>query len=330
MNTCCINRLREVTCATVNGKAVWFKCRYANCHGGIGHVVITTTDGKKIYDGCPTQASSKYVYIDFDATWLNTLGGIMDVTYKPGDCNWGSHVCNRATFDWGFASDEQTVVGTAYLDNLGGSNDLGNSCGLGGSARCSSFTIAAGSLSAQTSTSPTGFYAKTRRVCFVGANTCEVVINVSGSGATPPNTALGTLERFRLVADGIEVWSFGPTAPGHNLSDYPNWLGDTEAIEPSPIAPAIIQLPKGTNNVEFFVHENANGFPVAPGPIYPPFSSKTAGSSWHYDVTFPDGQRFVSKNTASFKYSPLSGDPYWATQGKTGIEARVFSWTRKS
>jgi hypothetical protein len=129
MNTCCINRLREVTCATVNGKAVWFKCRYANCHGGIGHVVITTTDGKKIYDGCPTQASSKYVYIDFDATWLNTLGGIMDVTYKPGDCNWGSHVCNRATFDWGFASDEQTVVGTAYLDNLGGSNDLGNSCG---------------------------------------------------------------------------------------------------------------------------------------------------------------------------------------------------------
>jgi hypothetical protein len=158
------------------------------------------------------------------------------------------------------------------------------------------------------------------------SKTRNAVINVSGSGSSgaPP---FGTLEQFRIVADGVEVWSFGPATSGHRAADYPNWLGDTEAVEPSAIPSAVLRLPNA-KTVDFFLRENANGFPVLPGPQYSPFASHTGGSSWYYDVRFPDGQRFVDKNTAGFKYSPPSGNQYWATQGKRGVETKVFTWSR--
>jgi hypothetical protein len=140
------------------------------------------------------------------------------------------------------------------------------------------------------------------------------VINVFGSAST-----LGTFESFRMEANGVPIWSFG--------ASYPNWIGNTPGVPPFPIPPDYITLPIGTTKVDFFLRENANGFPVDPGPIYPPFTTKTFGSGWYYDVTFSDGQRFVDGNTIGFKYSPPFGNTYWTPQGKVGVETLVFSWT---
>jgi hypothetical protein len=142
---------------------------------------------------------------------------------------------------------------------------------------------------------------------------CACVINVFGSGST-----LGTFETFRMVANGVQIWSLEPS--------YPNWTGNTGGVPPFTIPPDYIKLPAGTTEVEFFLRENANGVPVDPGPIYPPFTFKTPGTGWYYDITFPDGQRFVDQNTVGFKYSPPSGNAYWAPMGQVGVETRVFVW----
>jgi hypothetical protein len=160
--------------------------------------------------------------------------------------------------------------------------------------------------------------------------TDRITINVYGTGALPPTTAPGTMERFRLNDGTSDIWSFGPTASGFNQSFYPNWIGNAGVSAPYSIPPAIVTIPTSTDTVSFYVRENANGFPVDPGPIYSPYTGRTAGTSWYYDITFPDGQRFTGNNTQGFKFSPPSGDSYWAPQGKQGDEGLEFVWKRSS
>lgn len=226
MNSCCINLLSEVNCPTPNGKAIWFKCRYAACHGGVGHVVVTASDGTVVYDGDPTVSISKYIYIDFDTAKVNSLGASMDVTYKPGDAAWGSHTCNRATFDWGYAGNEQLVVGTAYLDNTGGVNDLGNTCGSS-YTRCNTFQIPVGAFTTSTNTSPVGFYAKTRKVCFIGNPTCsggwtEAIANAGpGINFVPAGYKLATIPAGKslfLTLINYNARGIAYTAPGAELN----------------------------------------------------------------------------------------------------------------
>jgi len=229
MNSCCINRLSELTCVTPTGKSIWFKCRYSSCHGGVGHVVVTASDGSVLYDGDPTTATSKYVYIDLDTAKLNTLGGTMDVTYKPGDRAWGGHTCSRATFDWGYAGNEQLVVGTAYLDNTGGQNDLGNTCATGSSqTRCNTFQIPIGSLTSTTqgTTLPNGFYAKTRNVCFISRPTCTTWIEAvtapkRGINFLPAGSKLATIpagKSLLLALINYATLGVANTAPGAELN----------------------------------------------------------------------------------------------------------------
>jgi hypothetical protein len=195
----------------------------------VGHVVVTASDGSVLYDGDPTTATSKYVYIDLDTAKLNTLGGTMDVTYKPGDRAWGGHTCSRATFDWGYAGNEQLVVGTAYLDNTGGQNDLGNTCATGSSqTRCNTFQIPIGSLTSTTqgTTLPNGFYAKTRNVCFISRPTCTTWIEAvtapkRGINFLPAGSKLATIpagKSLLLALINYATLGVANTAPGAELN----------------------------------------------------------------------------------------------------------------
>jgi hypothetical protein len=160
----------------------------------------------------------------------------------------------------------------------------------------------------------------------------NITINVLGTGFLPPATVPGTMESFRLNDGTSDIWSFGPTMSGYSesLPFYPNWIGNTGFSTPYSIPPAIVSIPTGTDTITFYIRENANGFPVSPGPIYPPYASQTVGSSWSYDITFPDGQRFTGNNTSGFKFSPPSGNSYWAPQGQQGVEGLEFTWIRSN
>ena len=106
---------------------IWFRCAYEGCHPGVGHVIIESRDGEILYDGCPTEGTRKLVWLDFPAAKL-WEGGLMQVNYGLPGCSGSGHVCSRATFEWGSYEDTATPLGTAYLDNAGGANDLGNVC----------------------------------------------------------------------------------------------------------------------------------------------------------------------------------------------------------
>ena len=289
MNSCCINRLSEVTCPTPTGKAIWFKCRYSACHGGVGHVTIKASDGSAVYDGYPTSSTSKYVYIDFDTSKINALGGTMDVTYKPGDSNWGSHACNRATFDWGYASSEQLVVGTAHLDNTGGSNDLGNGCaGVGGIySRCNTFTIPAGAFAPQSTTTPTGFYAKTRKICFVGTQACSNWIEA--------------------ISNAVPVFAFAPV--GYKFATLPagktffialiNY--NTRGVANTSAGAELKVTHAGTVLATYPLNLQSNGSPLSPFP---------------FDGTSIDGTPFAITNTWGH---PVEIEAAGGTTGSPGI-----------
>lgn len=145
-----------------------------------------------------------------------------------------------------------------------------------------------------------------------------LVVNAYGTGGT---FYTGTMERFRILADGFEIWSLdGVSAP--------NWVGDTAANEPYSIAPAIVKIPKGTALVEMWLQENSNGYPVGPQALTPPFPSVTSGSSWYYKVVFSGKTVTVfedSHTVSGFKYSPPYGDAYWTATGTTGVDTKVIS-----
>jgi hypothetical protein len=106
---------------------IWFRCAYAGCHPGVGHIIIESQTGEILYDGCPTEGTRKLVWLDFKADKL-WGGGLMQVNYGLPGCSGAGHVCNRATFEWGSSEDTSTPLGVAYLDNAGGGNDMGNVC----------------------------------------------------------------------------------------------------------------------------------------------------------------------------------------------------------
>jgi hypothetical protein len=142
MSSCCRNIITEIACPPppppTNGSydasyGIWFRCFYSSCHAGIGHVLIKDATNRTLYDGYPSTGSrDKYAKINFDLNALNTHGGTMTVNYYRG----GSHTCNSAVFEWGYARDEQLVIGTANLDNAGGSDS--------GGSRYNTFTIPTG------------------------------------------------------------------------------------------------------------------------------------------------------------------------------------------
>ena len=141
----------------------------------------------------------------------------------------------------------------------------------------------------------------------------------SSSGIGAPGSQSGTLEGFRLVADGLyELWK----EPG---LVYPNWAGNSPYSEPFAIPAVAVEIPSYVSMVEFFVLENSNGYPVSPGPIYSPYTTQTTGTVWWYKLTFWDGDIREEINTAGFRFSPPSGDAYWTPQGKVGVEGLVFS-----
>lgn len=108
---------------------IWFRCAYQGCHAGVGHVTIEA-GGEVLYDGCPTQGSRKLAWLDFPGAKL-WEGGLMQVNYGVEGCSRGGHTCSRATFQWGGYQNLDQPLGTAYLDNAGGPNDLGNVCDPG-------------------------------------------------------------------------------------------------------------------------------------------------------------------------------------------------------
>ena len=146
----------------------------------------------------------------------------------------------------------------------------------------------------------------------------DVEISYQGSSGGPggPNQQ-GTLEGFRLVVDGVTVWQeLGLT--------YPNWAGNT--INNLYIPPVVITIPPNANIIQFYLLENSNGYPVSPGPIYPPYTMRTVGTSWSYSVLFSDGVLYLDNNATNFKYSPPAGNSYWSNLGQIGVETLV--WTR--
>lgn len=238
-NTCCINILSEIPCAWGN-KAIWFKCRYTGCHGGVGHVTVTTPDGSVMYDNYPTVGLSKHVYIGFDLVKVNTDGATMTVTYKPGDFGYGGHICNKATFDWGYAFNLTQVVDTAYLDNDGGPNDLNNTCSLLGS-RCNTFSIPPGSLSNVIANTPSAA-TNVRRVCYTGTPSCnswiellpKAVANINFIPAGTPMLTIpaGKTAYFALINYGVPAVSF--TAANANITLHNASTGALLTVNPIP------------------------------------------------------------------------------------------------
>lgn len=106
---------------------IWFRCAYSACHPGVGHVIIESKTGEILYDGCPTEATRKLIWLDFPAAKL-WEGGLMQVNYGQPGCSESGHHCDGATFEWGSYKDTANPLGVAYLDNAGGENDRGNVC----------------------------------------------------------------------------------------------------------------------------------------------------------------------------------------------------------
>ena len=196
MTPCCTDILKEVPCPQPGEGPIWFSCAYGSCHGGVGHVLLMANDGSVLYDGDPTGGTSKKIYIQFNAATLNSLGGSMEVTYKPGDKAWGSHICSRATFNWGYYGSD-TVVGTAYLDNSGGTNDKG---GLG-YQRLNTFAIPAGSVSVL----PVSSTSAQRTVCYEVIPSCGPCANQQPTGIWTPaaSTQCGTFTQFDYGTDPL-------------------------------------------------------------------------------------------------------------------------------
>lgn len=229
---CCVNLLSEITCATatqaiqpptsttttttivgdyltetktystsVKSIGIWFTCAYSVCHAGIGRVRVTTSDGVQIYESYPsTSSNTKYVYIAFDLTAVNVLGGFLDVDYVGT-----GHTCNRARFNWGYAGAEGTIQGVANLDNGGDGGQRFNRFTLPVGVFPAAGTVMGGTKTVTTTTFiPTGKVttvttgalppliqpppslvvseAKGRKVCVLssGGTVC------SGSSSTPP------------------------------------------------------------------------------------------------------------------------------------------------
>jgi hypothetical protein len=219
MTPCCTDILKEVPCPQPGEGPIWFSCAYGGnyappfggggCHAGVGHVVLTANDGTVLYDGNPTGGSSKKIYIQFNAAKLHSLGGSMEVTYKPGDANWGHHACNWATWNWGYNGSD-TIAGTAYLDNTGGVNDRGtigpradyNPASDNGGARLNTFTIPPGSASplpVVTSTS------SQRTVCYEVIPSCGPCANQQPTGIWTPaaSSQCGTFTQFDYGTDPL-------------------------------------------------------------------------------------------------------------------------------
>ena len=121
----------EVCCESGRSPAggwIWFRCAYDGCHSGVGHIIIESKAGEILYEGCPTEGTSKLTWIDFPGAAKLWEGGLMQVNYGLPGCSESGHVCNRATFEWGSYEDTVNPLGVAYLDNAGGENDRGNVC----------------------------------------------------------------------------------------------------------------------------------------------------------------------------------------------------------
>jgi hypothetical protein len=196
MTPCCTDILKEVPCPQPGEGPIWFQCAYGSCHAGVGHVVLRANDGTVLYDGDPTGGNSKKIYIQFNAATLNSLGGSMEVTYKPGDKAWLSHLCSRATFNWGYYGSD-TVVGTAYLDNHGGPNDKGGN----GWERLNTFSIPAGSVSVLSVASTSS----QRTVCYEVIPSCGPCANQQPTGIWTPaaSSQCGTFTQFDYGTDPL-------------------------------------------------------------------------------------------------------------------------------
>ena len=247
---CCVNTLSEITCNTitqaiqppapttsvtkvvgdyvtvtntytvpsVNSIGIWFNCFYSSCHAGIGRVRVTTSAGVQIHQSYPsTSSNTKNVYISFDLTAINVLGGFLDVDYIKGT----GHSCNRAKFNWGYAGSEGRVQGVANLDNGGDSGSRFNRFVLPIGTYPAAGTVLGGTKTVTTTTFvPTGTVttvttgalpplvqpppslvvseAKGRKVCILssGGTVC------SGSSSTPP---AGFLSLVNFSPTSVEV-----------------------------------------------------------------------------------------------------------------------------